>query len=333
MWFLEVSDFICWNKSWAWSKAWCFFCCRVQKVSPDWRRSLEKDISHRNPSKMCRVWFICSATGPDLVKEKIAEKFCVTVFGSGINGPILGNINTTLPCKVFPNGAVCFLWFNFFYSTWGHGGKNECGIGQNKPALQALYCWTWIKLAAELLLLHVGNIRLNWMFCLASSHSHTLNMICILISQMNLQKIEENRHRQRRFWRLPRLKRRHGGFAPVSPRQFLTRTGGYLDLLRPRAEILQVLMNPLLKSRHTGKSLCTSRNTRTLSDWELRRQNRNTSDICFRQKSMASLVCRSQGAWLDKRLWLFSQHKRQNEQQINVLFFRKAIKISVSVAH
>lgn len=186
VWFLEVRDFICLNKSCAWSKAWCFFCCWVQKVSPDWRRSLEKDILRRNTSKMCQVWFICSATGPDLVKEKIAEKFCVTVFGSGINGPIL-EISILHYHIKFSQMELYVSYDLTFLFNMRSRGKNERGIGQNKPALQALYCWTWIKLAAELLLLHVGNIRLNWMFCLASSNSHTLNMICILISQMNLQ--------------------------------------------------------------------------------------------------------------------------------------------------
>lgn len=110
-----------------------------------------------------------------------------------------------------------------------------------------------------LLLLHVGNIRLNWMFCLASSHSHILNVICILISQMKLQLMKRIDTDGGGFQCSPRLESRRGGFAlrTVSPCYYLTRLG-YLDPMLPYTEIPQVLMNPLLKSRCTDKFICTA---------------------------------------------------------------------------
>lgn len=128
------------------------------------------------------------------------------------------------------------------------------------PALKAVYNWnvssTQHRALLFLLLLHVGNIRLNWMFCLGSSHSRILNVICILISQMKLQLMKRIDTDGGGFEGSPRLESRHGGFAlrTVSPCYYLTRPG----YLLPYTEIPQVLMNPLLKSGCTGKFLCTA---------------------------------------------------------------------------
>lgn len=49
----------------------------------------------------------------------------------------------------------------------------------------------------------VGNIRLNWMFCLASSHSHTTKYDLHSHFTDETTSHEENRHRRWRFWRFP----------------------------------------------------------------------------------------------------------------------------------
>lgn len=84
-------------------------------------------------------------------------------------------------------------------------------------------------------------------------------MICILISQMKLQLMKRIDTDGGGFEGFPRLESRHGGFAPrtVSPHYYLPSLG-YLYPSLAYTEIPQVMMNLLLKSRCTGKSLYTA---------------------------------------------------------------------------
>lgn len=117
------------------------------------------------------------------------------------------NMNAVLPCKVAPNRAVRY----FVQHDFKGKKKNECGNGQNKPFLHPVLPHCTIGLVtstqqrALLFLLPslVGNIRLNWMFCLASSHSHTTKYDLHSHFTDETTAHGENRHRRRRFWRFP----------------------------------------------------------------------------------------------------------------------------------
>lgn len=167
---------------------------------------------------------------------------------------------TALPCKVVPDRAISYFVQHDFME------KMSVAIGRinpffSHPVLQALYYWTSDKHTAQgftfscsLSLLVIS----DWIECSALPvHTHTLlNMICILISQMKLRLMKRIDTDSGGFEGSLRLESRHGGSPPraVCPRYYLA-SQGYLYPLAAYTEIPQAMMNPLLKSRCTGKSL------------------------------------------------------------------------------
>lgn len=142
------------------------------------------------------------------------------------------SVNTVLPCKVVPNRVV-----HYFVQHDFMGKKMSVEIsGINLfHILYYRHCTIGLVTSAQhrallfLLPFLVGNIRLNWMFCLASSHSHTTKYDLHSHFTDETTAHEENRHRRWRFEGSSRLESRHGGFTPrtVSPRYYPA-SQGYL---------------------------------------------------------------------------------------------------------
>lgn len=109
------------------------------------------------------------------------------------------NVNTVLPYKVFPNRVV-FYFFKHDLSV-EISGINLFHILYYRHCTIGLVTSTQHRALLFLLPFLVGNIRLNWMFCLASSLSQTTKYDLHSHFTDETTAHEENRHRQWRFWR------------------------------------------------------------------------------------------------------------------------------------
>lgn len=167
------------------------------------------------------------------------------------------SVNAVLPRKVVPNRVVRYFVQHDFK------GKNECANQRNKPfssritGIVLLDLWQphgiGLYFSRSLSLLVIS----DWIECSALPvHTHTLlNMICILISQMKLQLMKRIDTDGRGFEGSPTLESRHGGFA-FCKSSLLPSQAGLLFVPSPvNTQTAQVMMNILLKSRCTGKSL------------------------------------------------------------------------------
>ena len=167
--------------------------------------------------------------------------------------------NTVLPCE-WPQIEL-YSWNMISWKKWVWQSADHtffcilyyrhCTIG--------LLSGTQHRALLFLLPFLVGNIRLNWMFCLASSYSHTTKYDLHSHFTDETTAHEENRQRRWRFLKVPlhwRVVTVALLLRTVSPRYYLSSQGYFLPS-PVHTEIPRVMMNPLLKSRCAGKSLHT----------------------------------------------------------------------------